>query len=197
MARKKKRKKERVSTGPKSPECVRRIRKTGNISTKWMKSPCVWPAESFRLIKFRVWLPPPRQPRIITQAQIQNRVESLKKQREKVLVFKSNGETESWELLKQTEQERQKTVAEFKKLRQFLERRERLQLAQVEELEKEIAKRRDEHETKQYEEIVSLTELISEMEGKCLQTATEFLQVSLGEKQPRTFQEKGRMSIHV
>uniref|UniRef100_A0A8D0L8S9 Uncharacterized protein n=1 Tax=Sphenodon punctatus TaxID=8508 RepID=A0A8D0L8S9_SPHPU len=33
------------------------------------------------------------------KAQIQNRVESLKKQREKVLVFKSNGETESWELL--------------------------------------------------------------------------------------------------
>uniref|UniRef100_A0A8D0H6J1 Zinc finger protein RFP-like n=1 Tax=Sphenodon punctatus TaxID=8508 RepID=A0A8D0H6J1_SPHPU len=76
----------------------------------------------------------------------------------------------------QTDAERQKTVAEFKQLHQFLEEQEQLQLAELEELDKEIVMRRDEHVDKLYEEIVSLTELISEMEEKCRQPASELLQ---------------------
>uniref|UniRef100_A0A8D0L9A5 B30.2/SPRY domain-containing protein n=1 Tax=Sphenodon punctatus TaxID=8508 RepID=A0A8D0L9A5_SPHPU len=80
------------------------------------------------------------------------------------------------EQLKQTDAERQKTVAEFKQLHQFLEEQERLLLAQLEELDKEIVKSRDEYLAKLSEEISSLGELISEMEEKCREPTSEFLQ---------------------
>ncbi|XP_034645225.1 E3 ubiquitin-protein ligase TRIM7-like [Trachemys scripta elegans] len=71
------------------------------------------------------------------------------------------------------EAEREKIVAQFKQLHQFLEEEERLWLG---ELEKEIVKLQDENITKLSAEISRLSELISEMEGKCQQPASEFLQ---------------------
>uniref|UniRef100_A0A8C3I6G9 Zinc finger protein RFP n=1 Tax=Chrysemys picta bellii TaxID=8478 RepID=A0A8C3I6G9_CHRPI len=67
-------------------------------------------------------------------------------------------------------------VAQFKQLHQFLEKEERLLLARLGDLEKEIVKLQDENITKLSAEISRLSELISEMEGKCQQPASEFLQ---------------------
>uniref|UniRef100_A0A8C3HSN2 Uncharacterized protein n=1 Tax=Chrysemys picta bellii TaxID=8478 RepID=A0A8C3HSN2_CHRPI len=59
------------------------------------------------------------------------------------------------------EAERQKIVSEFEQLRQFLEEQERLLLAQLEELDKEIVKIQDENVTKLSEEISHLSDLIT------------------------------------
>uniref|UniRef100_A0A8C3HSQ3 B30.2/SPRY domain-containing protein n=1 Tax=Chrysemys picta bellii TaxID=8478 RepID=A0A8C3HSQ3_CHRPI len=75
------------------------------------------------------------------------------------------------------EAERQKIVSEFEQLRQFLEEQERLLLAQLEELDKEIVKIQDENITKLSEEISHLSDLISEIEEKCQQPTSQFLQV--------------------
>ncbi|XP_044840029.1 E3 ubiquitin-protein ligase TRIM11-like [Mauremys mutica] len=108
--------------------------------------------------------------------QIRSRLESLKKNREEILSFKLSGENKSQELLKQLETEKQKIVSEFQQLRQFLEEQERLRLAQLEELNKEIEKGRAEYVAKLSEELSSFSSLISEMEQKCQQPASEFLQ---------------------
>ncbi|XP_038226758.2 E3 ubiquitin-protein ligase TRIM7-like [Dermochelys coriacea] len=108
--------------------------------------------------------------------QIQSRLEILKKEREKILSFKLNKESKSQELLKQLETEKQKIVSEFQELCQFLEEQKRLLLAQLEKLNKEIKKRRAEYVAKLSEEISSFSHLTSEMEQKCQQTASEFLQ---------------------
>ncbi|XP_026515467.1 E3 ubiquitin-protein ligase TRIM41-like [Terrapene carolina triunguis] len=108
--------------------------------------------------------------------QIQSRLESLKKEREEILSFKSSGEHKSQELLKQLKRERQKIVSDFQQLHQFLKEQERLLLAQLEELNKEIEKRRDEYVAKLSEELSSFSSLITEMEQKCQLPASEFLQ---------------------
>ncbi|XP_044838482.1 zinc finger protein RFP-like [Mauremys mutica] len=110
------------------------------------------------------------------EEQIRSRLESLKKERDKILSYKSRGENTSQKLLKQLKTGRQKIVAEFQQLRQFLEEQERLLLAQLEELNKEIEKGRAEYVAKLSEELSSFSSLISEMEQKCQQPASEFLQ---------------------
>ncbi|EMP41350.1 Zinc finger protein RFP [Chelonia mydas] len=77
---------------------------------------------------------------------------------------------------KQLETEKRKIVSEFQQLCQFLEEQKQLLLAQLEKLNKEIKKRRAEYVAKLSEEISSFSHLISEMEQKCQQTASEFLQ---------------------
>uniref|UniRef100_A0A8C3HTC8 B30.2/SPRY domain-containing protein n=1 Tax=Chrysemys picta bellii TaxID=8478 RepID=A0A8C3HTC8_CHRPI len=96
---------------------------------------------------------------------------TLKQEREELLEWKQDGEKQSQEYL------RQKIVSEFEQLRQFLEEQERLLLAQLEELDKEIVKIQDENVTKLSEEISRLSDLISEIEEKCQQPTSEFLQV--------------------
>ncbi|CAM5157503.1 unnamed protein product [Eretmochelys imbricata] len=75
--------------------------------------------------------------------------------------------------------ERQKIVSEFQLLQQFLEEQERLLMAHLEKLDKEIMKIENENVTKLSEEISRLSELISEIEGKYQKPASEFLQVRL------------------
>uniref|UniRef100_A0A8C3XMJ7 Zinc finger protein RFP-like n=1 Tax=Chelydra serpentina TaxID=8475 RepID=A0A8C3XMJ7_CHESE len=80
----------------------------------------------------------------------------------------------------QTQTERQKIVSEFQQLRQFLEEQERLLLARLEKLDEEIERIQNENVRKR-SEISRLSELISELEGKCQKPASEFLQVRLTE----------------
>ncbi|XP_042701540.1 zinc finger protein RFP-like isoform X2 [Chrysemys picta bellii] len=80
------------------------------------------------------------------------------------------------EYKKQTEAERQKIMSEFEQLHQFLREQERLLLARLAELDQEIVKLQDENVTKLSKEISHLSEQISELEGKCRQPASEFLQ---------------------
>ncbi|XP_026503081.1 E3 ubiquitin-protein ligase TRIM7-like, partial [Terrapene carolina triunguis] len=108
--------------------------------------------------------------------QIQTRLNILKKEREELLEWRQDGEKQSQEYLGKIEAERQKIVSEFEQLRLFLEAQERLLLARLEELDKETVKMLDENVTKLSEEISRLSDLISEIEKKCQQPTSEFLQ---------------------
>ncbi|XP_066471708.1 tripartite motif-containing protein 10-like isoform X2 [Tiliqua scincoides] len=108
--------------------------------------------------------------------QISSRLKNLRAEREKILTYKAEAEKDSQDLLNQTEEKRQKTKAEFRQIHQFLEEEEKSLLAQMEEVEKEIARRRDEHLARLCRELSSLGNLIQEMEVKCQQPASEFLQ---------------------
>uniref|UniRef100_A0A452HYG5 Uncharacterized protein n=1 Tax=Gopherus agassizii TaxID=38772 RepID=A0A452HYG5_9SAUR len=95
--------------------------------------------------------------------------------KEKLLKYRQAEEGKSQEYL--TDVERRKIISEIQQLRQFLEEQERLLLAQLGGLDKEIVKMQNENVTKLSLEISHLSELISEMEGKCQQPASEFLKV--------------------
>uniref|UniRef100_A0A8C3I6Y5 RING-type E3 ubiquitin transferase n=1 Tax=Chrysemys picta bellii TaxID=8478 RepID=A0A8C3I6Y5_CHRPI len=99
---------------------------------------------------------------------IQIQLQILKEEREKLMGLKLTKE--------QVETERLKILSEFEQLRQFLEEQEQLLLARLEELDKEIEKRRDENIAKLSEEISRVNDMISELERKCQQPASEFLQ---------------------
>uniref|UniRef100_A0A8C8S5G1 Zinc finger protein RFP-like n=1 Tax=Pelusios castaneus TaxID=367368 RepID=A0A8C8S5G1_9SAUR len=97
---------------------------------------------------------------------IQAHLKTLREEREKLLECKVSREKRNQENLRKTQTKRQKIVSEFQQLRQFLEEQERLLLAQLEELDKEMVKFQTENITKLSAEISRLSELISEMEGK-------------------------------
>uniref|UniRef100_A0A452I0G3 RING-type E3 ubiquitin transferase n=1 Tax=Gopherus agassizii TaxID=38772 RepID=A0A452I0G3_9SAUR len=107
---------------------------------------------------------------------IQAHLKTLREEREKLLGLKVTGERNSREYLVG------KIVSEFQQLRQFLEEQERLLLAQLEKLDEEIVRIQNENVSKLSEQISHLSELISELEGKCQKPASEFLQVRLNEK---------------
>ncbi|XP_060126758.1 zinc finger protein RFP-like [Zootoca vivipara] len=108
--------------------------------------------------------------------QISSCLDNVRKKREKILVFKKDAEKESQDLLKQTDAEREKMVAEFRRLHQFLEEQEKRILAQMSEAEKEIAAKREEHLARLSRELSSLESLIWEMEEKLQEPASELLQ---------------------
>ncbi|XP_015262008.1 PREDICTED: tripartite motif-containing protein 7-like [Gekko japonicus] len=103
-------------------------------------------------------------------------LEILSKEKEKRTVYKADAEKEIQYLFEQTESERQKMVAEFRQLHQFLEEKEKVLLTQMEELEKEIARERDGHLARLSRDLSSLENLILEMEKKIEQPASDLLQ---------------------
>ncbi|XP_067321611.1 zinc finger protein RFP-like [Anolis sagrei] len=108
--------------------------------------------------------------------QIWNFLETLKKEREKILAYKADTARESQDLLEKTQREKEKTVAAFKHMHQFLEEQERNLLAKMEEIEKEISAKGEEQLARLSEELSSLSKLIKEMEEKHQQPASELLQ---------------------
>ncbi|XP_077779694.1 zinc finger protein RFP-like [Podarcis muralis] len=100
----------------------------------------------------------------------------LRKEREEILTYKAQLVKESKDLLKLTETERMKTMEKFRELHQFLEEQEKRLLIHVEEMEKEIAGRRDEQLARLSRKLSSLERIIQEMEEKCQQPASELLQ---------------------
>ncbi|XP_066196667.1 E3 ubiquitin-protein ligase TRIM7-like [Sylvia atricapilla] len=92
----------------------------------------------------------------------QEHLSSLRKGHEEA---KAERERQSEELLKQTEVERQKIVAECKELRAFLEEKEQLLLSRLEELERDIGRRRDESVARLAEDIAQLDKLLAEQGG--------------------------------
>ncbi|XP_062977811.1 tripartite motif-containing protein 10-like [Elgaria multicarinata webbii] len=103
-------------------------------------------------------------------------LESLRKEKVKILACRADTEKESQALLDQMEAGRKKTVVQFQQLRQFLEEQEKLLLVQMDEVEKEIARTRDEHLAKISEELSSLERTMQEMEEKIQLPASELLQ---------------------
>ncbi|XP_053147625.1 zinc finger protein RFP-like isoform X2 [Hemicordylus capensis] len=80
------------------------------------------------------------------------------------------------EYKEQTGTAKQKAVVEFRQMHQFLEEQEKRLLAQMEELEREIAARSEEHLARLSEELSSLEGTILGMEKKCQQPAAQLLQ---------------------
>ncbi|XP_032997903.1 E3 ubiquitin-protein ligase TRIM11-like [Lacerta agilis] len=110
------------------------------------------------------------------KGEICRRLEILRKEREEILAYQTDLDKESKDLLKLTETERLKTVEKFKKLHQFLEEQEKHLLNHVEEVEKEIAGRRDEQLARLSRKLFSLEKIIQEMEETSQQPASELLQ---------------------
>uniref|UniRef100_K7FV11 Zinc finger protein RFP-like n=1 Tax=Pelodiscus sinensis TaxID=13735 RepID=K7FV11_PELSI len=110
------------------------------------------------------------------QERLQAHLKTLRAEREKLLELKVSREETSQEYLKWTVAERQKIVAEFQQLQQFLEEQEQLLLVQLEKLDRMIVKARTETLTKLSVQISRLSERIWELEGKCQKPGSEFLQ---------------------
>lgn len=69
-------------------------------------------------------------------------------------------------------------MSQFEQLHHFLEEQEKLLLTQLNDLEREITKHQKEYGATFSQEIGSLGALVSEVEEKCEQPDSEFLQVS-------------------
>nr|XP_032637419.1 tripartite motif-containing protein 15-like [Chelonoidis abingdonii] len=85
-------------------------------------------------------------------------------------------------------------------LRQFLKEQERLLLAQLGKLDKEIVRIQNENVSKLSKQISHLSELISELEGKCQKPASEFLQdvrSTLSRCEKRKFEQPEEISPEV
>nr|XP_034963401.1 uncharacterized protein LOC118081201 isoform X1 [Zootoca vivipara] len=107
---------------------------------------------------------------------IRSLLEILMKEKEKILAYQADLDKESQDLLKLTETGRQKTVEKFRQLQQFLKEQEKHHLGHIEEVEKEIARKRNEQLARLSRERVFLEKVVQEMEEKRLQPANELLQ---------------------
>uniref|UniRef100_A0ACB8EFR3 Uncharacterized protein n=1 Tax=Sphaerodactylus townsendi TaxID=933632 RepID=A0ACB8EFR3_9SAUR len=103
-------------------------------------------------------------------------LEILKKERERILGCNADVMTESQALLKQTTGEKLEIVAKFRKLHSLLEEQEKLLLTQIEEVEKQVAKNRDQNLAELSEALSSVDSLIQEMQETCQQPASDLLQ---------------------
>uniref|UniRef100_A0A8C4UZA6 Zinc finger protein RFP-like n=1 Tax=Falco tinnunculus TaxID=100819 RepID=A0A8C4UZA6_FALTI len=111
------------------------------------------------------------------KGQIQARLQALKEDRDKLLGFRDVEMRRNWEYLEKTKAERQRVFSTFEGLRLFLEDHARDLLAQLGVLERDIEKMQEENITSLTKEISCLDTLIQEMEEKCQQPASKFLQV--------------------
>ncbi|KAM6188483.1 E3 ubiquitin-protein ligase TRIM7-like isoform 1-T1 [Sarcoramphus papa] len=110
------------------------------------------------------------------KVQIQAHLQALKEDRDKLLGFREAEMRRSWEYLEKTEAERQRVFSQFEGLRLFLEDHARHLLAQLGNLERDIEKMQEDNITSLTKEISRLDTLIQEMEDKCQQPASKFLQ---------------------
>ncbi|XP_072213864.1 E3 ubiquitin-protein ligase TRIM7-like [Excalfactoria chinensis] len=108
--------------------------------------------------------------------QIQSHLQALKEDREKLLGFREAEMRRNWDYLEKTSIERQKVLGVFEGLRLFLEEQEHHLLAQLENMERDVEKTQEENVTILTKEISHLDTIIQEVEEKCQQPASEFLQ---------------------
>ncbi|XP_044275316.1 zinc finger protein RFP-like [Varanus komodoensis] len=107
---------------------------------------------------------------------IQSQINALKKKQYETVASKRSGNMESEALQNEADNIRQDMVTQFKQLYQLIEDKHLVLLARLEELDKRIGRRREEHNAKLSEECASLENLVHEMEEKCRQPAGEILQ---------------------
>uniref|UniRef100_A0ABM5FHD2 RING-type E3 ubiquitin transferase n=1 Tax=Pogona vitticeps TaxID=103695 RepID=A0ABM5FHD2_9SAUR len=118
-----------------------------------------------------------------------SQLELLKKKKERTLACKSKTEAECQNMLRCTKEKTRQAVEEFRQMRHFLEEQEKILLAQLKVVEKEIASKRDELLARFSEELSSLGGLIQEVEEKQQQPPEELLQGRIPRK---TATENGR-----
>ncbi|KAM6472606.1 uncharacterized protein PHA67_005729 isoform 4-T5 [Liasis olivaceus] len=116
-------------------------------------------------------------PFLFIQERVQAQLEILKQEKNNLWSQKLTGEKKIQEYTEKVQAERKDIVTEFEHLHQFLKDQEERLLTQLEELDKDIEKQKDDMLTKLSEELSRLGDVITEMEMKCKQPASEFLQV--------------------
>ncbi|XP_066426775.1 E3 ubiquitin-protein ligase TRIM39-like [Molothrus aeneus] len=102
----------------------------------------------------------------------------LRDRREKMLGLKAAEEGKSSELLERVEAERQRLRCRVRELQQLLEGQERLLLARLARLERDIVRRQEESVGRLSEQISCVGRQIQELEEKCRQPPWELLQDS-------------------
>ncbi|XP_030055588.1 E3 ubiquitin-protein ligase TRIM39 [Microcaecilia unicolor] len=102
-------------------------------------------------------------------------LETLRKDLEDLLKFKSTEEKKAEELKSETEIRRQKAEYEFAELHQLLDKEKQIFLLSLEEEEKKILQRMRENMTQLEQQSFALKQLISEIEEKSQQPANELL----------------------
>ncbi|KAF5925201.1 tripartite motif-containing protein 10 isoform X1 [Diceros bicornis minor] len=107
--------------------------------------------------------------------QIQKCLESLRKEREEIQRIQSRENERIQVLLTQVATKRQKVISEFAHLSQFLEEQQNILLAQLETLDEDILKQRDEFDILITGEICRFSTLITELEEKKERPARELL----------------------
>ncbi|KAM3846319.1 E3 ubiquitin-protein ligase TRIM15-like isoform 3-T3 [Vipera latastei] len=115
-------------------------------------------------------------PFLFIQERVQAQLESLKQEKNDLWSQKLIGEKKIQEYTEKVQTERKDIVTEFEQLHQFLKKQEERLLSQLEELDKDIEKQKDDMMTQISEELSRLGDVITEMEVKCRQPASEFLQ---------------------
>ncbi|XP_008103941.3 tripartite motif-containing protein 10 [Anolis carolinensis] len=107
--------------------------------------------------------------------QMRVRLVKLKQLKEEMGTIPRDAEKETFDMLKMVEKEKEKAAAEFKNFHGFLDEQQNLLLTQMQELQKEVARKRKHYVSSLSEEMTSLTKLIAEIQETCEQPATEFL----------------------
>ncbi|KAM5287299.1 tripartite motif-containing protein 10 isoform 4-T4 [Hipposideros larvatus] len=107
--------------------------------------------------------------------QIQKCLECLRKEREEIQEIQSRENQRIQVLLTQVATKRQKVIFEFAYLSQFLEEQQSILLAQLERLDGDILKQRDEFDVLVTGEICRFSALIAELEEKKERPARELL----------------------
>ncbi|XP_062978230.1 zinc finger protein RFP-like isoform X1 [Elgaria multicarinata webbii] len=110
------------------------------------------------------------------EKQVATHVKALKERREKLKESKEDLECRSQADQDDVQTEKQKVETEFNQIHEFLEKIERFLIIMLKKFDKEIVQKRDGVATKLSEEIDRLDVLINEVEDKCEQPASEFLQ---------------------
>ncbi|XP_060615428.2 zinc finger protein RFP-like isoform X2 [Anolis sagrei] len=103
-------------------------------------------------------------------------LESLRKKKEEFKDQQYVQELRRKDCQTQLDLEKMKIKSLFEGMQRFLEEKQHFCLAQLEDLEKEMEKRQDKTLAKLAKEISQLSLLITEMEEKCLQPVSNFLQ---------------------
>nr|XP_003421908.1 tripartite motif-containing protein 15 [Loxodonta africana] len=106
---------------------------------------------------------------------LRSRLEALSMERDEIEDLKCREDQKLQVLLTQIETKKHQVEAAFKKLQQELGEQQRLLLAGLRELERQIWKERDEYIAKVSEEVARLGGHIKELEEKCQQPASELL----------------------
>ncbi|XP_053159015.1 zinc finger protein RFP-like isoform X2 [Hemicordylus capensis] len=110
------------------------------------------------------------------KGKIKARMQSLEKERQKLMEQTVVEDQRGQKCLTKVQDERQKSLSAFDQMQKLLEEKKSFWLALLDDLEKKTKKRQEENVTRLSEETLSLSNLITEMERKSLQPASEFLQ---------------------
>ncbi|CAM4651657.1 unnamed protein product [Lepidochelys olivacea] len=110
------------------------------------------------------------------KVKLHNDIELLKKAREEISKLESREQNKPKEWKERVKCQKQRILFEFGKLQLLLNEEKKLSLQRLAEEERETLKKLNENVTKLAQQSSSLQQLISEMEEKCQQLATELLQ---------------------